>query len=321
MVEAGESKLAKCALHGLHFDPSVQVGCVVCRRSSAPPSPSSSGAPVAPGEPAPGGASAGWGALVVLRFGITALLLVMVALFQRADDPGHALSNMVGAALVPVFFGAVPLAFSRFRSLQGASYTFLFAALIELLWRGQDYSQHHAVNATQFVKADTDSAANAPSSVVPTDDPNALVFRPSKDGVILVRVPASWQSEESVGGSALKLKSPDGSVVLFNANEPAARLDPFLNISQYLEIEEGRAAEALSATYGASKTAIVAGVPGLVAPMQGSMLGVSFSGFIYAARGPTHFHVFRVLYPSTRRDRDVATAQSCVEHAVIRIPK
>lgn len=251
------------------------------------------------------------------------MLLVLVALFQRADDPSHALSNVVGAALVPVFFGAVPLAFSRFRSFTGASYSFLFASIIELLWRGDKYPRHHAANATQVVKADTDSSAspNAPSADVPTDDANALVFRLSKDGLILLKVPASWKSEDPLGGSALKLKSPDGSVMLLNANEAAAHLDPFLGISEYLKIEETRTAEAFSATYGASTIALIGGVAGLRAPMKGRVLGVDFSGFIYAARGPTHFHVFRVLYPSTRRDGDVATAQSCIEHAVIRIPK
>src|SRR5450631_355117 len=110
MVEQGESKLTKCALHGLHFDPTAQVGCIVCRRSSAPPapSPSFSGTPIAPVGPVPRRASGGLGTFVVLRFGVTAVLLVLVALLQRADDSSHALSNMVGAALVPVFFGAVP---------------------------------------------------------------------------------------------------------------------------------------------------------------------------------------------------------------------
>ena len=50
-MESGRA-LAKCEQHGLHYDPNLHVGCVVCRRSdSLPPKGPASLSPRAPSVP------------------------------------------------------------------------------------------------------------------------------------------------------------------------------------------------------------------------------------------------------------------------------
>jgi len=300
MTVESARRLSKCELHGLHYDPAVQNGCVVCLRPSAAAPPLSGRKSPGPSfAPKRAAANSGWTVgFAVLRIAITLVLLFFIGAMAMQKNPeNHSADYQLGGAVASVAFalliGMLPLALARFRNLRGITYSLLISAIIEVLWQGSEYKEHRATAVT---------------GVEP------LASFTSKDGLITLRAPQSWKAAPS---NQLRIAS-DTATAIFTMTEDAAKFAPSFGLAEFLNVAEGAFAPVLSAHFtGAAEGRTVAGARGMRVPFDGVMGGLAFKGYLYVVQGGSHFHAFAAMFAAERADFEERNVTGYVEQARI----
>lgn len=299
MVMDSGRKLAKCELHGLHYDPAVQNGCVVCLRPSAAAPPLLARRSEAPSFAPERAASSdsGWTVgFAVLRIAVTLVLLFFIgamAMTNKHRTTDYQAGAALGSIIWTLVIGALPLALARFRNLRGITYSLLISAIIELLWQGSEYKEHRV-------------AAGAASE--------PLASFTSKDGLITLRAPQSWKVAAK---NQLRIGSDAGSAIL-TLTEDAAKFAPSFSLTEFLSVAEGAFAAPLSANFtGAAEARSIAGAQGMRVPFDSVVDGHAFKGYLYVVQGSSHFHALAAVYAADRVDIEGVNVTGYVEQASI----
>jgi hypothetical protein len=288
-MESGRP-LVKCDQHGLHYDPNVHAGCVVCRRSnSLPPQEPASLSPQATSVPAGGPASFRFVPAppvvespprlmsivrLLLAFGVLFLIGRMAS--RYSFSPKMAVAAVLGYVLAVTFLAALPLALRRYRSLAAFSWLLLIVSSFLLF-----------------------SDFNELSRAKPELEVEAWQMRPvtSGDGVVTLDVPGTWQTKPLPPGkdTALSLVSMRGNFAIIDLNAPVASL-PGVDLDGYFAAMKEAYVTSTSAQIGPPQlTTTIAGLRGLKATYDGRPQGIPARGFLLVARSATHFHMFMVL--------------------------
>jgi hypothetical protein len=290
MAGASGRELAKCGEHGLHFDPQVHSGCVVCRRSnSLPPQPATYSRPpvgsVHPGglrapqlSPAPPSAPRVPRLWPVIRLVLAAGVLFVLGRMacRYSFNLKLAVGDVVATTTVPLVFAALPMVVRRYRSLAAFSWLLLLASVLVLFSSSQELSRPKPELEVEEWQMQAQS---------------------SSDGVITLSVPATWRVRPLPQGqtAALALASMRGNFAIVAMHEPRATA-PGLDLNELFEAVKERYVQRASAQIGPPEaTSTFAGLQGLKATVDGTFNGVTARGFVVVALSATHLHTFLVL--------------------------
>lgn len=127
------------------------------------------------------------------------------------------------------------------------------------------------INAASGASPGASAAAVSAVSVPKvTRVPAGLTTYTSDDGIATVRLRGIWKPTAQTLAGALKLVSPDGSVLLI-VNEPVLDFEGSVGNSEYLEIAKRVHLKACqlygTCAFGPAENVVVAGLPGVRAPL------------------------------------------------------
>jgi hypothetical protein len=287
-MESGRP-LAKCEQHGLHYDPNVHAGCVVCRRSdSLPPKGPASLKPPTASVPAGGPAAFQFApaprvaespprvmAIVRLVLAGGVLFLIGRMACRYSFNTNMAVIDVLvfagGAFFIPVML----LVLRRYRSLAAFSWLLLVTSTLLL------FSDLKELTRPKPEKEVEEWHMTAQSS---------------RDGLVTLRLPATWVPKATKNDTDLSMVSMRGNFAIIETHEPTSGLPPALETDGYLEAVKKVYAERHSATFGTTEAvSSVGGFRGLKVPVDCKVGQVLGRGFVLVTRSAAHFHMFLVV--------------------------
>jgi hypothetical protein len=287
-MESGRP-LAKCEQHGLHYDPNVHAGCVVCRRSdSLPPKGPVSRNPPAPSVPAGGPASFQFTPaprvveetprlmpIVRLLLAGGVLFLVGRLASRYSFSTRQAISDVTSLVMGAVVLAILPMAFRRNRSLAAFSWLLLVMSTLLLVSSARELTQPQP-------EKEVEQWQMTPQS--------------SRDGLVTLELPATWVARPMEKDTDLSLVSMRGSFAIVETHERASDLPITLDADGYLNAVKKIYAERHSATFGATEAvSSVGGFRGLKVPVDCKLGDIPARGFLLVTRSAAHFHKFLVV--------------------------
>jgi hypothetical protein len=281
--------LAKCRQHGLHYDPNVHAGCVVCRRSDSlppkgplslsPPAASVSvGGPAAsPLTPAPRVAEETPRFMSIVRLLLAGGVLFLIGRLacRYSFNTPQAISDASSFVLAAVFLAVLPMALRRYRSLAAFSWLLLVMSTLLML-----------SSAEELVRPKPEKEV----------EQWRMTPQSSRDGLVTLQLPATWIARPIEKDTDLSLASMRGNFAIIATHELASELPLALDADGYLNAAKKDAAERSSATFGATEAvSSVGGFRGLKVAVDCKLGKVSARGFLLVTRSAAHFHKFLVL--------------------------
>jgi hypothetical protein len=287
--------IARCALHGLGYDPQQHTGCVVCRRGTTPPSqPPGSAAPAI--DAGPGSFWRDWPRpkiYIALRLAFAVVLNWCTSLILAAaggENPGLGGALFFGVACFAAF---AVCAILRRRTFRLFSYLLPGAILVLFLFRMRDATAH----------ADEES--------------DRTINTTSEDGNLIINVPAQWQRMRAdTPNVKLKLAATDGRTSLVYGIEDAPdpnRVD--------LQGSLARMAERLGplgAVQAKSRDCVVASQAGMCLSFSGTLGNLPAVGELLLTQAKGTLHEFVVISEPEAPKRRTDLLLKCVGEARLR---
>lgn len=286
--------IARCALHGLGYDPQLHTGCVVCRRGTTPPS-QPAGAVDSTTVAGRGSFGRDWPRpkiYIALRLAFALLLnwwTSRILANAGGENPGLNGSLFLGVA---TFLSFAVCAILRRRTFRLFSYLLPLAILILFLFRMRDLTAH-------------------------SEESELTLKARSSDGNLDINVPAQWKSTRAdTPNVKLRIEAPDGHTALVygvEAAEDANEVDLQGSIS--------RAAARLGplgAVQGQSRDCVVARQAGLCLPFSGTVGGLPSEGELLLTQSDGVLHEFLIISDPDMPKRRVTLLLKCVSEALLR---